>query len=76
MFEKVLEAEGTTEADWVSVSFLLGFIKADHAQRAAMQAALTTVLQHSDLIARCDHVASQTSTLQSGSEYMQEDLET
>ena len=29
MFEKALEAEGTTEADWVSVSFLLGFIKAD-----------------------------------------------
>jgi mediator of RNA polymerase II transcription subunit 5 len=53
-------------------------IKADRAnsQRTAMQAALTTVVQHSDLVAQCDHVASQSGGAQSGSEYMQEDLET
>ena len=51
-------------------------ISCKYSQRAAMQAALTAVLQHSDLVARCDHVASQTGGAQSGLEYMQEDLET
>ncbi|KIJ68368.1 hypothetical protein HYDPIDRAFT_124791 [Hydnomerulius pinastri MD-312] len=42
-FEKALEGHGTTEADW----------------RTATHAALSSVLQHSDLLARCDTVQGQ-----------------
>lgn len=41
-----------------------------------MQSALTTVLGHSDLIAKCDHAASQAGNSLKGSEYMHEDLDT
>ncbi|KAI9572901.1 hypothetical protein HD554DRAFT_2014555 [Boletus coccyginus] len=43
IFEKELEGHGTVEGDW----------------RAAMHAAVPTVLQRSDLLSRCDHVQAQ-----------------
>ncbi|KAF8140190.1 mediator complex subunit Med5-domain-containing protein [Boletus edulis] len=51
-FEKELEGHGTVEADW----------------RAAMHAAVSAVLQRSDLLSRCDHVQAQSRTRESSDE--------
>ncbi|KAG6381238.1 hypothetical protein JVT61DRAFT_5642 [Boletus reticuloceps] len=51
-FEKELEGHGTVEADW----------------RAAMHAAVSAVLQRSDLLSRCDHVQAQSRTRESSEE--------
>lgn len=76
MLGKVLEAEGTTEQEWVSDTLIYNFSSCSCLpKRGAIQSAVASTMQHSELIAQCDHVAAQNSNTQSGSDSMHEDLE-
>lgn len=67
-FETGLEGHGTVEADWVCYYCFRGYHHLIFLQRAAMHAAVSTVLQRSDLLSRCDHVQAQARTRESSEE--------